>query len=239
MHIILFKCLLLYINIYYYYLQDIHLPIEQSIFNIIMRSTDYLQASIQLNKLKIPNTQQWHIMNIILLCATKEPITNLYYSSLINQLCKLNPSKLYTFRNILKKYLKKYRNNVIDSPESKCIIILANLAAQVTLENSSVLRILAFFDPEKHTKMDILFLQTFMSKLFESINDKAIIENMLSEEILKNTKDKVLYFIHFFQLKYFIPLMKIKVKSVDIATSANYRTILQNVDLFLSVLENK
>uniref|UniRef100_A0A0A9Z257 Nucleolar MIF4G domain-containing protein 1 n=1 Tax=Lygus hesperus TaxID=30085 RepID=A0A0A9Z257_LYGHE len=162
-----------------------------------MRSSDYLHASIQLSKLKIPNIQQWHVMYIIILCATNEPTFNPYYGCLINQLCKPNPSKLYTFRKVLRDYIKKYQDSISKS-EAKLITILGNLTAQVTIENLSTLRVLAFFNPDSPTKADILFVQTLLLKLFENINTTTVMESMLSDHVLKGTKDKVVYVLQFF-----------------------------------------
>jgi len=68
--------------------QRMNTDVRRAIFMSIMSASDYMDAYIRLDKLRLKRTQKFEIPNILLHCTTMEAAFNPYYAFLAKKLCE-------------------------------------------------------------------------------------------------------------------------------------------------------
>ncbi|KAG7715926.1 hypothetical protein KL930_004289 [Ogataea haglerorum] len=170
--------------------QRMNTDIRRAIFISIMSASDYMDAYVKLEKLRLKKTQQREIPKILMHCASIETIFNPYYAFLARKLCEDHAMRK-TFQFNLWDLLKELEGeehegfeDIEDEDEKlKKTLNLGRLFGTLVGEGSlplNVLRTVNFLTASEDTK---LFVEIFMISFFDSVGK-------LSEQKMFGAGDK-------------------------------------------------
>ncbi|KAG7829981.1 hypothetical protein KL943_005147 [Ogataea angusta] len=164
--------------------------IRRAIFISIMSASDYMDAYVKLEKLRLKKTQQREIPRILMHCASIETVFNPYYAFVAKKLCEDHAMRK-TFQFNLWDLLKELEGEEYEGFEDtededqklKKTLNLGRMFGTLVGEGSlplNVLRTINFLTASEDTK---LFVEIFMISFFDSVGK-------LSEQKIFGAGDK-------------------------------------------------
>ncbi|KAG7878057.1 hypothetical protein KL937_004205 [Ogataea polymorpha] len=157
-------------------LHRMNTDIRRAIFISIMSASDYMDAYVKLEKLRLKKTQQREIPRILMHCASIETVFNPYYAFVAKKLCgdhAMRKTFQFNLWDFLKELEGEENEDFEDTPDEdeklKKILNLGRLFGTLVGEGSlplNVLRTVNFLTASEDTK---LFVEIFMISFFDSV----------------------------------------------------------------------
>ncbi|ESX03581.1 hypothetical protein KL918_004627 [Ogataea parapolymorpha] len=164
--------------------------IRRAIFISIMSASDYMDAYVKLEKLRLKKTQQREIPRILMHCASIETVFNPYYAFVAKKLCEdhaMRKTFQFNLWDLLKELEGEEYEELEETPDEdeklKKTLNLGRLFGTLVGEGSlplNVLRTVNFLTASEDTK---LFVEIFMISFFDSVGK-------LSEQKIFGAGDK-------------------------------------------------
>lgn len=180
--------------------------VRRAIFIAIMSATDYRDAHVRLNKLRLKRNQELEIPRVLIHCAAEEKAHNPYYTLIARKLCgerNIKKAFMYSLWDIFKRMGERNdfdeENSDADAdvdsgdnaPDIKSIVNLAKMYGTLVAEGAQTLGIFkilnfAYLQPKTRTFVELLLitaiLRTQQKKLQQKRSDSN--ENDFDEKPL-------------------------------------------------------
>lgn len=153
--------------------------VRRSIFVAIMSASDFQDAYVRLNKLRLKRVQEYEIPRVLVHCTMEEEAHNPYYTLIARRLCgdmgrRIKVSFMYALWNVFRKMGERESldDDEDDEPEDedeenslpmKSIVNLAKMYASLVADNTLTLGILknlnfAYLQPKTKTFVELLII---------------------------------------------------------------------------------
>jgi nucleolar MIF4G domain-containing protein 1 len=175
--------------------QRMNTDIRRAIFITIMSASDFQDAYMKLNKLKLKKVQELEIPKVLIHCSSAEASYNPYYTLIAKKLCgdrKLKMAFQFNLWDLFKKMGEgNEEEDVLDEDDedalsTRHIVNLAKMFGSLIVDGGLTITVLknlnlTYLQPKTKTFMEVLFITMFLQSQRQagSKRDETTIVNLM------------------------------------------------------------
>ncbi|KFY19765.1 hypothetical protein V491_04233 [Pseudogymnoascus sp. VKM F-3775] len=176
--------------------QRMNTDVRRAIFIAIMSASDFQDAYMRLNKLKLKKSQELEMPKVLIHCSGAEASYNPYYTLIAKKLCgdrKLKMAFQFSLWDLFKKMGEGDNEDDVpdeddeDALSTRHIVNLAKMFGALIVDGGLTISVLknlnlTYLQPKTQTFVEVLFISMFLQPQKQPAkgNDKTAIANIIS-----------------------------------------------------------